>query len=579
QMDVHYLSGIRHIHKEGAKRIVLARESSLELIQEACKEDIEIEVFAYGAICISYSGQCLISSVEKNRSANKGMCAQYCRMKYFKEDGSSFSEGDYILSPKDLNAIKQVPKLIDAGVSSLKIEGRMKSAEYVYLVTKSFREAIDAYYVGKEYQLSKQRNKELALLFNRGFSEGHLMHNSIKERMNPYRPNHRGIPVGKVISCNGNKVKVKLMDTLHQHDGLRILQEKEDIGLNASYMEKDGKYISVAKAHDIVTLRLKENERIEKDSIVLKTNDTYLVNQLKNDIQQGNRKVSIQMEYHASINQPLQLIVKDEEGHVVFVESDGICELAKTSPLNKEQLEESLLKIKDTIFHVSYIEGECGNIFLAKSIINKTRREALDSLLESRTRKRQRQRKLEYTFSLEKKERSLNKQLFGYFHNQPLPKNDYVLEETEIVDENNQCDNYENKIINEVGGLYGMHKACIAGMSLNIYNSYALAYVLSIAGIDGAILSSELKEDQIHSLLKSFEERYSFVPRSYMPIYGRRQLMIIKNGFLGVKMNKLRDLHGKIYDLEYNKNNVSIMESEVFHKVNVYCYGEYYLPR
>ena len=125
QMHIHNLNGVRKMQAEGAARVVLARETPLSLIKEAVKTGVEVEVFVYGAICISYSGQCLFSAAVKNRSANRGMCAQCCRLQYFRQDGSHFPQGDYILSPKDLNVIDSVPKLLEAGVASLKIEGRI----------------------------------------------------------------------------------------------------------------------------------------------------------------------------------------------------------------------------------------------------------------------------------------------------------------------------------------------------------------------------------------------------------------------------------------------------------------------
>ena len=223
QMHVHNMAGIEYMKTQGVKRVVLARETPIELVKKACKSGMEIEVFAYGAICISYSGQCQFSVVTKQRSANRGMCAQCCRMKYHKEDGSEFEEGEYILSPKDLNVIDQLPKLLAAGVSSLKIEGRMKRPEYVWLITKTFREAIDAYYRNETYRVTKKRQEELKLMFNRGFSEGHLFHDDVTKRMSQYRPNHQGVVIGEVVDFYKGKVKVKLSKPLYQHDGLRIL--------------------------------------------------------------------------------------------------------------------------------------------------------------------------------------------------------------------------------------------------------------------------------------------------------------------------------------------------------------------
>ncbi|MBR2830657.1 MAG: U32 family peptidase, partial [Solobacterium sp.] len=181
QMHIHNAAGVRFMKEMGAARAVIARETPLEVIKDCIREGIDIEVFAYGAICISYSGQCLMSQAVKNRSGNRGMCAQLCRLRYQWSDGRQATRdeaGEYLLSPKDLNVIDRVPELIEAGVSSLKIEGRMKRPEYVWLVVRTFREAIDACYRGETYKPSRQRLKDLMLMFNRGFSQGHLFHAS-----------------------------------------------------------------------------------------------------------------------------------------------------------------------------------------------------------------------------------------------------------------------------------------------------------------------------------------------------------------------------------------------------------------
>ena len=291
QMHIHNLAGVKYMKEEGAARIVLARETPIEIIAEACKQGVEIEVFAYGAICISYSGQCLMSSATKNRSANRGMCAQSCRLKYKKEDGSWFQEGDYLLSPKDLNAIDNIPALIKAGVSSLKIEGRMKRPEYVYLVTKTFREAIDACYAGKTYTIDPKRQQELLLMFNRGFSKGHLFHADVDHRMSHYRPNHRGIEIGKVTGYEKGSVTVKLSQSLHQHDGLRILHHPQDIGLTAVKIYKNGKLVNQAEAGDTVVLGCPKGERPKIGDPLHKTSDTALIAAIDEQIKTMGRTI------------------------------------------------------------------------------------------------------------------------------------------------------------------------------------------------------------------------------------------------------------------------------------------------
>lgn len=575
QMHVHNLAGVKHMQNEGAKRVVLARESSLDLIKQASKTGMEIEVFGYGAICISYSGQCLFSAVEKNRSANKGMCAQFCRMKYFKEDGSSFKNGDYVLSPKDLNLINEIPSLTEAGVSSLKIEGRMKRKEYVYLVVKTFREAIDAYYNHEQYFVSEERLKELHLLFNRGFSLGHVFNQNVENRMNHYRPNHMGVEIGSVKNYKNGRVQVKLSGTLHQHDGLRIINEKEDIGLTAVVIEKNGLFVNQAEKGDLVWLNCSEGRPAINDKLH-KTTDYHLINEINREIESSPRKINISIDFEAKVNQPLKLEIKDDNDNTIYFESDYICDKAKNAPLEYKDVVNSLSKLGDTAFQLNHIEGVLDDIFIPKSILNQSRRDAIHQLEDIRCFRNTRKIISEVKIDLQPKEYDFKKLLV--YSKQPIDNahvlNTYDLE-TDIVNEKNEDGIYKNAILNEVGCLYGEHEDCIGGMSLNITNSYALAYLLSKSGIVSAILSSELNDNQILDLLESFMNRYGFKPFVYKFVYGKRNLMIIKEGFLEEKVNTMSNYHGNIYKLIYNNGNVFIKESEAYHGDNLYCDGSY----
>ena len=196
QMHIHNLEGVKLVESLGLKRAVLARETPIELIEEIKKNtNIELEIFVHGALCVSYSGQCLFSSLIGNRSGNRGSCAGSCRQKYnLLVDNKKINKDNYLLSCKDLCTIEDIGKLIDIGVDSFKIEGRMKSPSYVYLVTKLYRQAIDSYVSGKEVKIDLT---ELKKIFNREYTKGFLFNeNNI---VNEYRPNHLGIGIGKVI--------------------------------------------------------------------------------------------------------------------------------------------------------------------------------------------------------------------------------------------------------------------------------------------------------------------------------------------------------------------------------------------
>ncbi len=581
QMHIHNMSGIEYMKTQGVKRVVLARESPIELVEKACKSGMDIEVFAYGAICISYSGQCQFSIVTKQRSANRGMCAQCCRMKYYKEDGTEFEEGEYILSPKDLNVIDQLPKLLAAGVSSLKIEGRMKRPEYVWLITKTFREAIDAYYRNESYHVTKKRQEELKLMFNRGFSEGHLFHDDVSKRMSQYRPNHQGIVIGEVVDFYKGKVKVKLTKPLYQHDGLRILSEPEDIGLTAvKIYDQKNLLVNSANPGQIVTLECKGG-RPKKGQKLHKTTDTRLLDEVQHHIEEYRRLVDITVSYEAKIGQPLKLVVSDGE-HTVVQESSINLEQAKNAPLSKEKIEAGLAKTGAFAYRITKFMGEIENIFLPVSVINETRRLALEKLDDLRVVQHVRKGIQEYYYHTDnvfdrnykyiiqtKKPREFDCE--NYLN---VVENDTV---TPVIHESQEgTTTLVNTVLSQAGDFNNILVDCIGGMTLNVVNSYAIAYLLSIPGIKGVILSGEMSDFQIEKTLDAFEQRYGFKAPVYKLIYGKRTLMHIKDRFSKEQNLKfMSDLHGNCYEISYNASEVSILESSAFKTDNPFCMGSY----
>ncbi len=581
QMHIHNLAGVDYMRDHGAKRVVLARETPIEIIREACKRNIEIEVFVYGAICISYSGQCLMSAATKNRSANRGMCAQCCRLKYVNEDGSHFKEGDYILSPKDLNLIDEIPALLDAGVSSLKIEGRMKRPEYVWLVTSVFRAAVDAYYAGKKFVLSEEKKRDLLLMFNRGFSHGHPFHDDVTARMSQHRPNHQGVRIGTVLQYRNGRVQVKLEAPLYQHDGLRILNQPSDTGLTAVriYDNRDN-LVSSARAGDVVWLDCHSKPVPKKGQPLQKTSDTRLISAIDEEIEKG-RKVLLTMEYHAAAGAPLAVTVTDAEGRQVTALSSMEVQVAKNAPLSKEKIEASLNKCGDTAYVISDIHGESGNIFLPVKEINETRRKALELMDDARAKRHERAGFVPYHFELKEQVRPETRLLIESDASIPgyaVFTKGYGPEHVRpIVDENySQVIQGEKEILSSYCDLAGQHDQCVIGMSFNIANSYAMAYVLSHPGIIGVIVSSEMNNAQIRQSMDAFKERYGFEPCLYRLVYGKRDAMLIKDSFMKRYDKRImKDIHGNVYPIDYNGSVTRILEPDLYRSDNPYCYGSY----
>lgn len=586
QMNIHNKDAVTYMMKKGASRIVLARETPLEVIEELCQEGYEIEVFVYGANCISYSGQCLMSSAMKNRSGNRGVCAQMCRLKYMPSNATKV-DGEYLLSPKDTNLIEQVGTLIDIGVASFKIEGRMKRSEYVYLVVKTFREAIDAHYRGEEYHVSPLRQLQLEFLFTRGFTKGHMFHETIENRMSHYRPNHLGVTIGHVLSYEKGKVKVKLKMPLAQNDGLRILNEPVDTGLTAVRIEKNGKLVNHADEGDIVVLDCKAEPHPKKGQLLQKTTDVLLQKQIQEALKQQNRKIPISITYDFCVGQLAKLTIQCEN-QTISVQSEKPLETAKNAPITKERLEENLSKIKDYPYEIESFSGVIEDIFLPIQELNQLRREAYEQLSQLRSKRHSYKGKVPYQLTLQ--ERSIPSTIvvetpYSYHNDSILcvkptyERNPYYLKQKLPVIHESEYNNSRitNSVISELGALSCPLEHTIAGMNFNITNIYAIAFLLQEEGVDGVVLSSEIDDTQIELIQEHFLNQFGFVCPSYRYVYGRRTLMYIKDGFLTnqSQVSSIVDLHHMEYPLWRNNGTVELLEPDVYRRLNRFCQGSY----
>jgi putative protease len=221
QMTVNNIYGIEHLEKMGFKRAVLAREVPLnELKSISSKTDMELEVFVHGALCFSYSGQCLMSSFIGGRSGNRGTCAQPCRMPYtpVDEKGNSLLDFDklHLLSTRDLNTIEEINELVLSGVKSFKVEGRMKRPEYVATVISAYRKAID---FGIE-SISTEEKNDIETIFNRGFTKGLTFNDFGRDFVNVDRPDNRGRVIGKITDTDKRGISIKFNEDASAGDGI-----------------------------------------------------------------------------------------------------------------------------------------------------------------------------------------------------------------------------------------------------------------------------------------------------------------------------------------------------------------------
>ena len=550
QLHIHNLEGVKLCEELGIKRVVLARETPIELIEEIKNNtNLELEIFIHGALCMSYSGECLISSLIGNRSGNRGTCAQSCRQTYSLEiDGKIVEKNKYLLSTKDLNTLDYLGNLIDIGVNSLKIEGRMKRPEYVYLVTSIYRRAIDNYKKSGKTNISDKDIKELKKIFNRGFTKGFIFNEDNDNFVNTHRPNHIGIEIGKVLEYKNNQIKIKLTDDLNINDGIRIIGDN-DTGTTITIMYKNGSRVSSACKGDVISIPIKD--KVNVNDIVVKTTDYNQLKELENKIN-INKKIKIKGTCVLKIGDPIKLIVSDYKNEVELT-SDYIVEKAQKSETTIERITEQLKKLGDTIYTFDELTIESdSNIFVPINKLNELRREVMHILNKKRLYKTD-YKKEKYDICVDNFEKVNKKSvLINTYEHYSKEKDNYdiiYVDNKKLFDKlkDSKCvlklprvleyiPNYNNNLlVGELGSIY-KYKNVDTDFSLNILNSYSVAFMHSI-GVNKVTLSQELNYKQVKTLIENYESRYKKHPNLEVIISGYEEAMICKYNMLK-KYNK-----------------------------------------
>ncbi len=385
QLTSNNLQDIDFLYQQGFSKIVLSRELSLEEVKYIAQNtEAEIEVFVHGALCVCYSGQCIMSSTLGGRSGNRGRCAQICRLPYTLYQGYDKIEQGHLLSPKDMQTITILPQIIESGVASLKIEGRMKNPEYVAGVTQIYRKYLDLYANSPEnYEVDAKDLKILMQLFNRGgFTEGYYQTNAGRDMMSIERPKTWGLKTGFVDSYNekAGRVTIRTREPLVPGDGIEIWTQNEPhVGSNISRASKAGEFINLAIKGDI-----------SKNDVVYKTHDKALEDTLKKTWQKDNRKLSVYGKLRAKKGLPLCYQLWDNKGNMVYQEGDMV-EEAQKQALSMEKLKQQAIKTGSTPFCIESLELEADdNIYIGISSINEVRRAATEALQHSILKKSKR---------------------------------------------------------------------------------------------------------------------------------------------------------------------------------------------
>jgi putative protease len=391
QMTLHNSEGALFAKELGIERVVLARESSLEEIKRIGKNSgLETEAFVHGALCISYSGQCLLSSIIGGRSGNRGYCAQPCRKEYrLKKDGKTVkTEGTYLLSPKDLNSSPCIPALLETGIASLKIEGRMKRPEYVAGVVGTYSHLLDRCLVDtKKCSASREEAETLEQLFNRGFTEGYFFENPRGKLMSRLIPYNRGVFAGTVKSYDRRlkRVSVELTAFLSAGDGILFEGTEKDEGWVIRQMYRGNKPVKQAKAGD--TVEIPFNVEVRPGSPVYRTLDKELMDTLEKSYTSETflRRVPVLLKAEVCEGKPLELTLSDYDSNSVTVKSEYVVEKALRQPGEKEQLARQFSKLGNTVFEPETIEVEVqGEVFVPVKEINQLRNRAVSELEELR---------------------------------------------------------------------------------------------------------------------------------------------------------------------------------------------------
>jgi putative protease len=396
QMTVTSAAGVRFARGLGAELVVLARENNLRdiaAIQESVRgteAEIPLEVFVHGALCVAYSGQCLTSEALGGRSANRGECAQACRLPYdLFADGQKVDLGDrrYLLSPRDLSGIDVLPDLIRSGVNSLKIEGRLKSAEYVASITRIYRQALDRAWETIQSEkttaagVSAQDRYELEMSFSRGLYTGWFEGTNNRELVHARFGTKRGVFLGTLERVQGETVTLKLTAPLKPGDGVVFdagnPEEKEEGGRVYSVTERAGSAVLGFGRGDVDFSRIKPGQRLWK------TNDPALDRRVRQSFEGDKVRFQrpVSAEVHGRVGTKLTLILRDEEGHVVQVPSNAPLEAAKNQPLTPERLREQLGRLGGSPFFLANLDWHIeGDVILPVSELNQLRREAVSAL-------------------------------------------------------------------------------------------------------------------------------------------------------------------------------------------------------
>ncbi len=552
QMNTLNINQVKVLKSLGVKRVILARETSIETIKAIkANVDIEIEVFVHGALCVSYSGNCLFSSMIGGRSGNRGECAQPCRLPYeLLKDDQVVDNQAYLMSTKDLMTIERLDQLIEAGVDSFKIEGRMRKAEYVIQTVLSYRNAINHFIAKTEINFEEEITK-LKKVFNRGYTDGYLFDIRPKTINNPYRPNHMGVEVGEVIGFHNGKVEIKLSGILQVSDGVRFVGRK-DFGLGVSRILKNGLSIKRAFADEVI--EIDSPEIIEIGSKVLQTLDSNLEDNLSIYLDENYKLIHLDGVIRAMTNEILSVEATDENGNLWLVSSDYLITLANNKPVDENSIRDQFSKLGNTPFSWNSLLIKTDNIgFIPVKVMNDLRRALIDKITNTLLNRTSQVISdigidcVETPIDSNKKLITFVRTIDQYVASRALNVDEVYIDEDLIRRNPNynfgnyylknrriwRNTNYEtenkNIVVSDIGHFQNssIYHNIIADEFLNVTNIYS-AETLYKLGAKRVTLSPEMTKSKIESFINNFFIKFNTSLNLEKIVYGHEELMISK---------------------------------------------------
>ena len=568
QMGIDDLDGTLLFKELGAKRVVLSRELGIEKVKEIKRAaKMPLEIFVHGALCVSYSGNCLMSGLIGYRSGNRGRCVGSCRKEYELIDKSRETSlgKSYILSTKDLSTIDHIDELKE--IDSLKIEGRMKEPAYVANVVSKYRMALDN-------KISGEDKENLKKTFNRTFTKGYLFGEDKKDITNILRPNNFGYEIGKISRTVRDMYEIRLRRTLNQNDIIRISHNNEDVNLTVVKLyDKDGDLIS--RADRVCYIKIKE--KLSKGDVVYISKDYLYYKELEASLEKEFRRFNLDIKVYAYPDSKLVIDAKGL-GFNYLYESGETLGQAINNPTTKDQVAKQFSRLNDTIFELGHVDFEECYAFIPAKLLNAARREIVRGLYDLKINSKKKRTK-----ALQVKEKISFAPEKPYLTASVTTKEQYdacvscgigeIYFENVVRRNHNDYKEKEGRLL--IGGYGGIHhyrktNPFVADYSLNVVNS-ASCHELFRLGAARVTLSYELNKRQIEDLIYAYHEENDGYPALEMIVYGKAPLMFSKYcplkkmdqcGVCRSKTYELKDGHGSFPIIAHDDCTTTILNGK-----------------